>query len=135
VSGKDLLIRILSVLGLAAVFLVLLGSAHAVPIKPDIRQLLQQPQTRTGDYAPARAGWDGPESARPLAPSALAAKAAVESEAAGLRRTISRVLIPDPRMLGVVLVAILALRLREEKNRPRAHVITIDRGRREQLAA
>ena len=122
---------------MAALFLVLLGSAHAVPIKPDIRQLLQQqqPQTRSGDYAPARAGWDGPESARPLAPSAQAAKAAIESEAAGLRRTIGRVLLPDPRLLGVILVAILALRLREEKKRPRAQVVTIDQGRREQLAA
>ena len=120
---------------MAAVFLVLLGSAHAVPIKPDIRQLLQQPQTRSGDYAPARAGWDGPESARPLAPSAQAVKATIESEAVGLRRTASRVLVPDPRLLGIILVAILALRLREEKKRPRAQVVTIDQGRREQLAA
>ena len=134
-NGRELLIRIIAVLGVAALFLVLLGSAHAVPIKPDIKKMVQQPPPRTGDYAPARAGWDGPENARPMAPAALAAKETVAQESAGLRHSLAGVLFPDPRILAAIAIAILGLRLREQKKRVRAEVIAIDARSREPMAA
>jgi hypothetical protein len=135
VSGKDLLLRIVGVLGLALVFLVLLGTAHAVPIKPDIKQLVAQPQPHAGDYAPARAGWDGPESARPMAPSALVAKETIANEASAVRRAVAGVLLPDPRIFAAIVIAIIALRQAEQKRRRGAEVIVIDSRRREPMAA
>src|SRR5512146_313871 len=71
VSGSKLLKRILLVLGVATAMCLFLAvvDADATPLRPDIRKLVTQPRD-TVQFAPARAGWDGPEDARRTASAA-----------------------------------------------------------------
>lgn len=93
------------------IFLLLLAfaiPAAATPKRPDLRKLLAQPQTKPEPYIPARAGWDGPEQ-NPKATLYFQELAALNSPQAN-RATLLNVLIPDWRVIVVLLAIIFVLR-------------------------
>jgi len=111
VSSKQLIKRILVVLAAVTMFLLFaaLSQAHATPIQPDIRQLVQQPQGPPPRFEPARAGWNGPESTPPsVAGLQLELTAAGRAQIA--RQALHLVMIPDPRALAAILASIVLLR-------------------------
>jgi hypothetical protein len=100
-----------SVLGLllSASFL---PAANATPIRPDVKKLLAAPPGSTVQFAPARAGWNGPE-----APSAK--HAGLNPELAGITAAAARIefknailsaLVPDPRITAAIMLTIVFLR-------------------------
>jgi hypothetical protein len=85
---------------------------NATPIKPDLKKLLTAPPGSNVQFAPARAGWNGPE-----APTASQANmnpelARITPAAARLewRNSIMNALVPDPRITAAILITILFLR-------------------------
>ena len=93
----------------------MLGSAHATPIRPDIKKMLDTPRPQL-HFVPARVGWNGPEGE-----SAQAAQvAAIEHYgAAAQQRGIQQILLqlatPDWRIflgLGMLIMLLRVLRRR-----------------------
>jgi hypothetical protein len=104
-----------------------LSSANATPIKPDMKKLLAAPPGSTIQFAPARAGWNGPE-----APTAERGKlnpelARITPAAARLemKNAILSAVIPDPRVTVSIILAILVLRrmLKSKAAQPQAGTI------------
>jgi hypothetical protein len=120
VSSRQLCKRILVVLGAAAMFLLFaaLTQAHASPIHPDIKQLVKEPAGPPPKFEPARAGWNGPESAPPSV-AGLPLELTSAGRAQAIRQALALVMIPDPRVLVAILISILLLRklhgMREER--------------------
>ena len=113
-SGKRLLKRILLVWGAAAfacLFLIAVDG-DAAPLRPDIRKLVAQPSD-TVQFAPARAGWNGPENARASSPVAESSAVDLSGEAAkrATRAALLTAALPDPRAVVAIVAAILLLRL------------------------
>lgn len=109
-NAKRLIRRIAIVLGSAALFLLLATlsrvGAEATPIRPDVKQLVEQPESEPPRYEPARAGWNGPETD----PAVLARAEAQAAQARAVRLALAVVLTPDPRALAALLMAIVVLR-------------------------
>ncbi len=121
VKEEGLLTRILFALGLAMFCLIAFGTkAHATPVKPDIHQILAQPQTPPQPFPPARAGWKGPET--PPSPKVAPNPMLETFGAAARKREIQRELldaaIPDPRVVVIILTAILVLRRVRQESSP-----------------
>lgn len=98
-------------LRLHPIFLLLLAlavPAAATPKRPDLKKLLALPQTKSSPYVPARAGWDGPEQ-NPRSVVYLQQLTALDSAQAN-RATLFNILIPDWRVVLLLLAAILMLR-------------------------
>lgn len=114
VSGIKLLQRVLLVFGLAVAACLFLAAldADATPLRPDIRKLVTQPRD-TMQFAPARAGWDGPESGRDEAGGAGHTSAELTMAAAqrSSRAALLTAAFPDLRLVVAVIAAILMLRL------------------------
>ncbi len=112
--------RITLVLGalafLLAFFVMMAGAkAYATPIRPDVRQLVQQPQGPPAKFEPARAGWKGPET---TTAAALPMELTREAQIRAVRHALWAVLTPDPKALAAIVVLILLLRkLRMDKDR------------------
>jgi hypothetical protein len=107
-------------LGMALTMLAL--CAQAAPIRPDLRKLLDQPQP-VQQFAPARAGWDGPEMpARPqLAANSVNDIFNPAASAHALRGSMLALALPDLRFLTLVVLAILLLRrMRKVRQRSKA---------------
>lgn len=84
--------------------------AGSTPIAPDLREVIQQRQTRT-HYIPARAGWNGPEVSSAAAPANPAFQAyGPAASARAVRSALITATIPDPRLVVAVAVAIMLLR-------------------------
>lgn len=103
----------------AAIFLVLNLSASATPIRPDIRKLVAQPSQDTIQFAPARAGWNGPEAAtnntqftNPAVERLTPAAAAREIKASMLALAI-----PDWRVVTAIVGLIVLLRVARRKRK------------------
>jgi hypothetical protein len=84
------------------------GHAHASPIQPDIRRLVEEPQGPPQKFEPARAGWNGPESASPAGGTTRELLQAAQVRA--VRRTLALAVIPDPKALGAIFLLIVLLR-------------------------
>ncbi len=115
-SGKGLAIRIGLVLAITAGFFVFLSvEANATPIRPDLQKLLAEPQEPS--FAPARAGWDGPEMSVTASP---AARELLEHSAARqmMRASLLALLVPDFRILLLIGLAIILLRRLWRSARP-----------------
>lgn len=101
-------------LGVATAMCLFLAvvDADATPLRPDIRKLVTQPRD-TVQFAPARAGWDGPENARRTASAAQ--PTAVQMTMSGVQRAshaaVMAAALPDPRAIVAIIAAILMLRL------------------------
>src|SRR3954470_323990 len=92
------------------------GIAHASPIQPDIRRLVEEQKEPPVKFEPARAGWNGPESSSTAASTRELAQAA---RIRAVRRTLALAVIPDPKALGAIFLMIVLLRklrtMRERK--------------------
>jgi len=90
----------------AAMVCLLVSLAHATPIKPDVRKLVETPPAAPAQYEPARAGWNGPETS----PGQLAMAAAQEAHVRAVRRALATVVIPNPWAWAGILLMIVVLR-------------------------
>ena len=95
----------------ASMFL-LVADGNSTPLRPDIRKLVAQP-SETVQFAPARAGWDGPETGRNSVSIADPAADAFSLESAqrATRAALLTAALPDPRAVLAIIAAILMLRL------------------------
>ena len=110
-NGKRLLRRVLAVTGALCGFLLFLAitQSQATPIRPDVKKLINQPQQPSIHFAPARAGWNGPEMARSGdAPGLVLFGTA--SDAQAVRESLITAFIPDPRIVAFLVALILLLR-------------------------
>jgi hypothetical protein len=89
-------------------------------MRPDVRKLVSQPQQAPVDLPPARAGWNGPESARSTRPSSSAALDTFgqAATARAVRASMLAAAIPDPRALTAIGVLIFVLRGLRGRRRP-----------------
>jgi hypothetical protein len=106
----------ISIIGMLAA-LLLPGTLAAAPIQPDVEKLVQEAQQPSPQFAPARAGWYGPEigAGAVLAPS-LALDAAYQARLA--RAALLQAALPDPRIAAALLVLIVLLRRLHHRPRP-----------------
>ncbi len=84
--------------------------AQATPIRPDLQKLLAQPQEATMRFAPARAGWQGPENSATVAAGPANTVLDQSADVRVMRRTLLAVAIPDPRLVVAIVVALFVLR-------------------------
>jgi hypothetical protein len=119
VTGTGLIKRVFVVIAIAAGLLTFVGAtAHASPIRPDIRKLLAQPTTPTPQYIPARAGWNGPEiSTARTAPNPTYESLSPATAAREVRASLTATMVPDYRVLVLLALVILLLR-RMRKQQP-----------------
>jgi hypothetical protein len=115
VSGKRLIRRIAVVLLGAVGVLLFLGvvDAKATPIQPDVKQVLhQQEQGPVVPFAPARAGWNGPEAAPAAQASPNPVLEAIGPAASdrAVRASLLSAVVPDPRAIAAIVLVILLLR-------------------------
>jgi hypothetical protein len=124
VIAKSPLHRAVLAFGLATGILALCSAerAYAVPIRPDIRKLLDQPQDPGPPFIPARAGWHGPESAKTgeESPNPVMEKYSPAGSARAVRTALIGAAVPDWRVVGVILALIIALRKMRRKTKPAA---------------
>jgi disulfide bond formation protein DsbB len=111
--------RKLGQLALVALFLAAALSAGATPIRPDIRKLVAEPTHDTIQFAPARAGWNGPEGSTS---NAQFTNPAVErlTPAAAARETRAAMLalaIPDWRVIIAIAGLIVLLRVASRRKK------------------
>src|SRR6266849_2308892 len=102
----------------AALLLATTGStgAHALPIHPKPEQILKQAEKPQPYYPPARAGWNGPETAD-QARNPLLDKIRMQSSPQAARVEILQLLKPDWMALlgfGGLIMLLRALRTRNE---------------------
>jgi len=112
-SWKQVLAAVVVVVGCACCGL------EATPVEPDLEQLLKAP-VPTHQFTPARAGWNGPESAGPEGASDVTVldRYSPEASALALRRELQHLAIPDWRFassLALLIVALRAVRQRMEQ--------------------
>jgi hypothetical protein len=111
--AKPLLLRILTVMGMTIFIFILLTvmRAQAMPIRPDVRKLLSEPRVPATDFAPARAGWNGPESGKAARPVNLTYdQLGPAGTAREVRSSLLAAALPDYRVLAAILLVILLLR-------------------------
>ena len=137
-TGKGLLKRITITLALATGLFILFaaGEANATPIRPDIRKVVKESQSRPAPMVPARAGWNGPE----IQPEARLIPAL--DPALTLRANKAALLaaaIPDPRALFAVAIIIILMRtlkrIEAEQRRRQADAVVVINQERERIAA
>ena len=113
--------RVLAALTVMA--FMLLGDAQALPIKPDVKKLVDEAQQPPPAFIPSRVGWNGPEkaanvSARERWEAAIGPVLAAEQQRQ-LRNTLRDVFIPEPRAIAAIVAIIFLLRklrsLREQQ--------------------
>lgn len=87
-------------------------TAHATPIRPDIRKLLEQAPDQNPQFVPARAGWDAPEAAKTpqSSPNPVLEKFSPAASAREARASLITAAIPDWRIVLALFALILFLR-------------------------
>jgi len=92
------------------------GIAHASPIQPDIRRMVEEPQGPPMKFQPARAGWNGPES--PATTGGSNRQLTQAAQVRAVRHTLALVVTPDPKALAAIFLMIVLLRkLRSARER------------------
>lgn len=111
-TGKRLLKRVILVTGLALGILVFAQmNASASPIRPALKKVLSEQQADPLPTVPARAGWKGPEVATArTAPNSTFEKLRPENSARLLWGTLAATVVPDWRIIALILLVILLLR-------------------------
>lgn len=114
-SAKRLLKRIVAVTVMTVCFFILMAvmRAEAMPIKPDVRKVLEQEQPNAAptQFAPARAGWDGPETARSTQGfNSTYNQLGPAGTARAVRNSLLAAALPDYRALAAIALIILLLR-------------------------
>jgi hypothetical protein len=112
-STWGLIKRIVTVSLMATAFFLLLSviKLEATPIRPDIRKVLSRPVQSPADFAPARAGWDGPETPRGVRSlNVTYEQISPAATAREVHQSLVAAFIPDYRVLAGVTLVILLLR-------------------------
>jgi hypothetical protein len=108
---------------------LIVATATAVPIKPDLQKMLQQHSERPRQFEPARAGWNGPEMARPQDgfTNSVYDTYGPASTVRMVRTSLLAAAVPDPVAVAAVGVLILLLRYTRQRRlrRQRAEVVPI----------
>ncbi len=102
--------RITAVAALITLIAALTCSADATPIRPDLKKILTQPPEAAMKFAPARAGWNGPEMQPPAAQASAALTFSQVAVAQAVRDSLRKAAIPDPRAVAAIVAAIVLLR-------------------------
>jgi hypothetical protein len=86
--------------------------ASATPIRPDVKKLLATPPGSSVEFAPARAGWNGPEALTAQQAGLNPDLARITPAAARIefKNAIFSALVPDPRVSAAILLTIIFLR-------------------------
>jgi len=85
----------------------------ATPIRPDLKKLLSDPPTQRQQFAPARAGWSGPEAIPPSEqpPNPSMERFSPQASRRAVREQLRELLTPDWRAIGGIALVILLLRM------------------------
>jgi hypothetical protein len=89
------------------------AAASGSPIQPDLQKLLSKPPAGQERFAPARAGWDGPEadsSAEQSMASLSLERFGPAATAREARASLIAVALPDPKVWACLVLLILLLR-------------------------
>jgi hypothetical protein len=116
------------------------GASFAVPVKPNLEKTLQQQEQRKRVFAPAQAGWNGPEMQRPqdVAPNPVLEAYGPAATARSIRASLVAAAIPDPKAVIAIATIIILMRLMRtvsERKQKKATVVPIRPTAREQQAA
>lgn len=86
--------------------------ANATPIRPDVKKLLATPPGSSVEFAPARAGWNGPEALTAQQAGLNPDLARITPAAARIefKNAIFSALVPDQRVSAAILLTIIFLR-------------------------
>jgi hypothetical protein len=104
--------------GFLFVVLFFCGSAFALPMKPDIRVLLQEAHKPQQRFVPARAGWNGPEERSSVTePNLTYETLRAERTPAEMRRQFFATALPDWRILAAICGLIAAMRMLKPNKR------------------
>lgn len=105
--------RVLLVLGLATLWLVFAGNAQATPVEPDLKEMLAEPPRQEAQkFAPARAGWYGPETPRAAPHPELESFSAATTRRAA-KAALKAAAVPHPlAVAGIVGMIFLLRRMR-----------------------
>lgn len=109
--------------------LLVTAVATAVPIKPDLQKMLQEHSTHPRSFEPARAGWNGPEMARPQDGFTNPVYDAYgpASTVRMIRASLLAAALPNPAAIAVIGALILLLRYARNRrlSQQRAEVVPI----------
>ena len=101
----------------------------AVPIKPDLQKILKQQEKQMRPFAPAHAGWNGPELQKPqvASPNPVYEAYGPASTARAIRAALAAAATPDPIAIAGIGMLILMLRYtrRQKAQHERAVVVPI----------
>jgi hypothetical protein len=89
--------------------LLLPAAAYATPVEPTMKELLAQPPRQNTEFAPARAGWHGPQTARP-APNLELETFSAASTTRATKAALKAAAMPHPLAIAGVLGMIFLLR-------------------------
>jgi hypothetical protein len=125
---------------LAAVMTFSFGASFAVPVKPNLEKTLQQQEQRKRVFAPAQAGWNGPEMQRPqdVAPNPVLEAYGPAATARSIRASLVAAAIPDPKAVIAIATIIILMRLMRtlsERRQRKATVVPIRPTAQEHQAA
>ncbi len=100
------------------------GSAAAVPVKPDLEKILNQQEHRRRTFEPAQAGWNGPEMQRPqdVAPNAVLEAYGPAATARSVRAGLIAAAVPDPKAVVAIAVLIILMRVMRQVQERRKQV-------------
>jgi len=96
-----------------AVFFFLLLTVirvEATPINPDIRKVLARPDYQANQFAPARAGWDGPEMSTSRPVNLTLEQVGPAATARELHAALFAAFVPDYRVVALIVLIILFFR-------------------------
>ena len=90
-----------------------LNVGFAMPIKPNLEKTLQQQEQRKRVFAPAQAGWNGPEMQRPqdVAPNPVLEAYGPAATARSIRASLVAAAIPDPKAVLAIATIIILMRV------------------------
>ena len=97
---------------MTAVFFLLLSviKLEASPIRPDVRDVLARPSHPANEFAPARAGWNGPEMTKTAPVNLTYEQIGPAGTARAVREALVGSFVPDYRGMAAVLLVILLVR-------------------------
>lgn len=101
----------------------------ATPIRPNLQQILAEPP-RNQSFAPARAGWNGPEMVPPQAePNPTLEAYGFTASRQASRAALLALVVPDARAVlaiaGAIVLMRLAKRLESQRRNPKSNIVAM----------
>lgn len=109
---------------------VCVSASFAVPVKPNLEKTLQQQEQRRHTFAPAQAGWNGPEMLRPqdASPNPILEAYGPAATARSIRSSLVAAAIPDPKAviaIAVIIILMRVIRTQRERREQKGNVVAI----------